>query len=139
MFSVVIDTSVLVAALKSRRGASFALISSFPSSEYQPVLSVPLYLEYQDVLTRSNLVNGFSEAEIIQFLRYFSSICSHQEIFYLWRPHLKDPQDDMLLELAVAARSSLIITHNIRDFSGSEIFGVEAITPGNFLKKRSKP
>lgn len=67
------------------------------------------------------------------FLRYLASIAHLQEIFYLWRPWLSDPNDDMLLELAVAARARYIITFNIKDFSRTQSFGITAINPKDFL------
>ena len=131
----VIDTNILVSALRSRHGASYKLVRSLPLELFEPALSVPLYTEYQDVLTRSDLVPGFESDEIIRFLRYFCSICHLQEIFYLWRPFLKDPKDDMVLELAVASSSQVIVTHNEKDFTGSEAFKIEIMKPGDFLER----
>lgn len=133
---VVIDTNVLVSALKSRKGAAFALISQMPSEHFQPALSVPLYAEYQDVLTRPEHLTGTVSAEdILRFLRYICKISHRQNIFFLWRPRLKDPKDEMVLELAAASRSRYIITYNLRDFKGVERFGIEALTPAAFLEK----
>lgn len=132
--NVVIDTNVLVSALRSNKGASFALLSKVLQGEVSPYLSVPLYIEYQDVLLRKGKVPAFSNAEIHLFLRTFCSLCMHQEIFFLWRPCLKDPKDDMVLELAVASRSSIIVTHNVRGFKGSELFGIKIFTPNEFLR-----
>ena len=114
---VVFDTNVLVAAVRSRQGASFRLISSIPAPEFQPCLSVGLYAEWQEVLTREeNLPPGRT-----------------QEIHFLWRPFLPDANDDMVLELAFAADCRYIITHNVKDFHGSEQLGVLAISPREFL------
>ena len=131
---VVIDTNVLLSALKSNKGASFVLISQLPSAQFQITLSVPLYSEYQDVLTRKEHLTGASSIEdILSFLRYICSIAYRQNIFFLWRPWLKDPKDDMVLELAVASKSKYIITHNLRDFKNIDKFGIRAITPALFL------
>ncbi|NIM17502.1 MAG: putative toxin-antitoxin system toxin component, PIN family [Candidatus Aminicenantes bacterium] len=133
---VVLDTNVLVSALKSDMGASFALISRLPSEKFQIALSVPLYLEYQDVLTRDeNMSGGSTQKEIFGFLRYLCSISYKQDVFFLWRPFLKDPKDDMILEAAVASNSKYIVTHNLKDFRGVERFGIDAIKPADFLKK----
>jgi len=132
---VVIDTNVLVSALKSKRGASFQLVSSLPSSRFSPVLSVPLYVEYQDVLTRPEFVPGYTRDEITGFLRYFCGICHLQDIFFLWRPYLRDPKDDMILELAVASSCDFVITHNLKDFRGSEAHGVQSIGPREFIQR----
>jgi predicted nucleic acid-binding protein len=132
---VVLDTSVLVAAARSRRGASFAVVNSIPAAEFQICLSVALYTEWQEVLTRSeNLPPGQTAEDAIGFVRYLASQAHLQEIYFLWRPMLADADDDMLLELAFAASSQHIITHNIADFHGSERLGVTAVTPREFLK-----
>jgi len=132
---IILDTNILVSALRSRRGASFALISKVPRREFQISLSVPLYIEYQDVLMRQGKVPGLTNEEIMKFLRYLCQVGHHQDIFYLWRPYLKDPTDDMILELAVASKSEHIVTHNVRDFRGSERFGVKALRPQEMLKE----
>ncbi|MEX0291548.1 MAG: putative toxin-antitoxin system toxin component, PIN family [Allomuricauda sp.] len=131
---IVLDTNILVAAFRSRLGASYAIVSRIPSDDFQLSLSVPLYVEYQDVLLREGKVPGFTESEILGFLRYLCQESHHQEIFYLWRPVLKDAKDDLVLELAVASESKIIVTHNVRDFRGSEKFGIEALSPQQFLK-----
>src|SRR5438309_881583 len=132
---IVLDTCVLVAAAKSRQGASFALIDAIPSPRFQICLSVGLYAEWQDVLTRNeNLPVGLASADANSFLRYLAQQSHLQEIHFLWRPFLPDADDDMVLELALAAECRHIITHNAKDFQGSEQFGVTAISPGEFLK-----
>ncbi|HEY0723564.1 MAG TPA: putative toxin-antitoxin system toxin component, PIN family [Pyrinomonadaceae bacterium] len=132
---VVLDTNVLVAAMRSRRGASFALVSSIPSPEFQLCLSVSLYVEWQAVITRSeNLPSGRTENDALAFLRYLASQAHLQEIHFLWRPFLRDADDDMILELAFAAGCRYIISHNVKDFHGVEQFGITAIGPGDFLK-----
>src|SRR5690349_518540 len=131
---VVLDTSVLVAAARSRRGASFALVSSIPSPEFQSCLSVGLYAEWQEVLARpENLPPGISGDGALGFVRYLASQSHLQEIHFLWRPFLPDPDDDMVLELAFAAGCSHIITHNVSDFRGSDQLGVTTISPRDFL------
>jgi predicted nucleic acid-binding protein len=104
---VVFDTSVLVAAARSRQGASFALIRSIPAPEFQLCLSVGLYTEWQGVLTRvENLPPGDTVEDVRRFLRFLASYAYLQEIHFLWRPFLADADDDMVLELAFAAGCS---------------------------------
>jgi len=135
MYSVIIDTNIFVSALRSDMGVAYSLVSRLPSSKFQISLSVPLYIEYQDVLTRKEHLAGTStKEEILAFLRYVCKIANRQNIFYLWRPWLKDPKDDMVLELAVAAKSQFIITYNLKDFLNIQQFGIEAITPKDFLQ-----
>ena len=138
---VVFATSVLVAAARSRQGASFALVNSIPSPEFQICLSVGLYAEWQAVLTRQeHLPPGRTAEDALGFLRYLAGQAHLQEIHFLWRPFLPDADDDMLLELAFAAGCGHIVTHNVRDFRGAERLGVTAISPGDFWKLiRAKP
>ena len=131
---VVLDTSVLVAAARSRRGASHALLSRLPDARFQPVVSVPLFVEYRAVLLRpENLLQRPAE-QAEGFLDVLLTMSQLQEIFFHWRPTLPDPNDDLILELAVAAGCRYIVTYNLRDFRGTEKWGVAAVTPSDFLK-----
>ncbi len=138
---VVFDTNILVAAARSKQGASFALLAMLPSKKFELALSISLYTEWQAVLTwPENLPLGLSGEDASSFLRYLASISHQQDVFYLWRPRLKDPDDDMVLECAVAAGCKYIVTHNVRDFAGIDSLGVAAIRPADFLALiRSKP
>ena len=132
---VVFDTSVLVAAARSRQGASFALLSSLPHPHFQICLSVAVYTEWQAVLSRpEHLPPGADANMALSFVRYLAGLAHLQDIHFLWRPFLRDPDDDMLLECAVAAGCTYIVTHNIKDFRRTEELGVKAVTPGEFLQ-----
>lgn len=132
---IVIDTCVLVAAARSRRGASFALLASLPHPRFQICLSVAVYTEWQAVLTRPEHLPAGADADLaLGFIRYLVSLAHLQDVHFLWRPFLKDPDDDMVLECAVAASCQYIVTHNLKDFRRSEQLGVKAITPAEFLQ-----
>jgi putative PIN family toxin of toxin-antitoxin system len=131
---VVLDTNVVVAGLRSRRGASFRVLAEVGTGRFEIALSVPLVLEYEDVLRRGNVVKGLSGAAIDALLDYFCSTAHRQPIFYLWRPLLPDPKDDLVLELTVAAECRAIVTHNLKHFLGAESFGVSVLTPAAFLR-----
>ena len=134
MIRTVLDTSVLVAAARSKRGASHELLSFLPSDDFQPAISVPLYLQYREVLLRpENLLDRTAE-QAERFLDALLSFSHLQEIFFLWRPTLVDPGDELVLELAVAADSQYIVTHNVRDFKGVERWGISAVAPAEFLR-----
>lgn len=95
---------------------------------------MPLVLEYEDALLRHAPVTGLSRRDVDVILDYFCSVAHLQEIFFLWRPLLPDPKDDLVLELAVAAGCRTVVTYNVRDFRGAESLGVSAQRPGPFLK-----
>src|SRR5688500_14272826 len=96
---VVLDTNVLVAGLRSRTGAAFKLLSTVSSGSFGINLSVPLVMEYEAVLLRPELKIPLTRAEIEAFIDFHCAVGRHHEIFFLWRPYLKDPGDDMVLEL----------------------------------------
>ena len=94
-----------------------------------------LYAEWQEVLCRPENLQARQTLEDAQaFLRYLASICHHQDVHFLWRPFLKDPDDDFILELAFAAGARYIVTHNTRDFAGSDQLGIQAMTLGDFYR-----
>jgi len=134
--NVVIDTNVLIAALRSNQGASYKLLISLADKLYTPNISVPLFIEYESVAKRTGLLSGLNEEDINSILDYFLSESSIRKIFYLWRPFLKDPNDDLVLEVAVESKSQYIITFNKRDFKGCNKFGIEVVTPQEFFKVR---
>lgn len=134
VYQIILDTNVLLSALRSQLGASFRFLSLIEDSRFQVNLSVALVLEYEDVLKRSEMNLQLTHQEIddvIDFLCQNANLC---EIFYLWRPTLRDPKDDFLLELAVESNCDYIVTFNTKDFAESDKFGIKAITPSDFLR-----
>ena len=132
---IILDTNVIYAALRSNRGASYRLLSLLKSEKFDINLSVPLVIEYEDVLKRKQQTLVFSEVQIDQFLDYLCLVANWHEVYFLWRPILKDPEDDMVLELAVRAGCKYIITYNKNDFSGIEKFGIKPATAKEFLQQ----
>lgn len=136
MDNIVIDTNVFIAALISRRGASYKLLSLIGPGRFDVSISVPMILEYEAVGKRLVGVQiVLSEQDIEAILDYICSVAQQHRIYYLWRPALKDPHDDMVLELAFSANCQFIVTYNLRDFQGIERFGITAITPKTFLEE----
>ena len=128
-----LDSSVLVAALRSHQGASFRLLQLLRDKRFEVAVSVPLVLEYEAVLLRHGTELGIAPAEAVGVVNYLCRAAHRQEVHFMWRPVLTDPGDEFILELAVAARCAAIITHNVRDFKGAKPFGVKVLTPGEFL------
>lgn len=127
---IVLDTNVLLAALKSSRGNSFRLLSLFGQKRFVSHVSVPLVAEYEAVLKRGQL--SLSPAQIDDVIDYVCAESIHHKVFYLWRPALKDANDDFVLELAVKAQA-MIVSWNVKDFTRAESFGIRVITPRDFL------
>jgi predicted nucleic acid-binding protein len=136
---VVLDTSVIVAAWRSRRGASFEIVSRLGRGTFDIVISVPLAIEYDSAIRRNRGAGDLTEDDAQVFVDYVCGVARRQNIFYLWRPLLRDPNDDMVAEVAVAAGSETIVSHNVRDFVGVDKFGIEVVTPGAFLRKLKGP
>jgi putative PIN family toxin of toxin-antitoxin system len=130
---VVLDSNVLVAALRSRRGASFRVVELLRKGRFQIAVSVPLVFEYEAVLVRHAAELGLSRKEAAGLVDYFCQVAHRQNIHFLWRPALNDPRDEFILELAVAAECQAIVTHNARDFGGARPFRVKVLTPGELL------
>ena len=130
----VIDTNILYAGLYSRAGASFQVIRAIMKKRVQPVMSVALLFEYEDVLKRSSRQLGLKYAQIDTLLDALCALGSLHKIHYLWRPFLPDPKDDHVLELAVASGVKTITTFNRNDFRGVEDFGVEILPPKKLLE-----
>jgi putative PIN family toxin of toxin-antitoxin system len=132
---IVMDTNVLISALRSKRGASYKLLMLCDSGKFRICLSVPLVLEYEDVAGRFAREANLTLNDIGDILDYLCKTAEHHRIFYLWRPLLKDPGDDMLLELAVSAGCDVIVTYNKKDFTGAQQFGIQIMTAKEFLKE----
>jgi putative PIN family toxin of toxin-antitoxin system len=131
---VVLDTNVLISALRSRKGASFRLISLVGTGRFDIALSVPLLLEYEGVADRMLPDLGVSASDLSDILDYLCAVGIHRSVFFLWRPTLPDAKDDMLLELAVDAGAAVIVTFNTRNFVGGDRFGIRAMTPREHLR-----
>ena len=133
--TIVIDTNVLIAGLRSARGASYQVLQRIGRGEFSVSVSVPLVLEYEAVAKEHARDLGLTFGDIDDLLDYICSVADPRVIFYLWRPFLPDPRDDLVLELAVEANAACILTHNARHFAGAEQFGVKIVSPGAFLRQ----
>lgn len=132
---VVIDTNVLVSALMSNRGASYKILSLMSAGKFDFHLSVPLVCEYEAVLKRGELKLTWTIGEIDELLDIICWFGIKHEIWYLWRPFLRDAGDEFVADVAVTAQAEAIVTQNVRDFKGMEKFGIDVLTPKEFLQK----
>lgn len=130
---IVIDTNIFVAAIRSRRGAAFRLVSLVGTGKFDVYISVPLVLEYETAMLKHQPCTNLSEREIDDILDYVCAVAIKHDVFFLWRPRLRDPKDDMVLETAIAGGCSAIVTYNKRDFVGARDFNISALTPHEFL------
>ncbi|CAK8713912.1 PIN domain-containing protein [Candidatus Electronema halotolerans] len=128
------DTNVLFAGLYSSAGASHQILKFIDAGRITPVISTTLLFEYEDVLKRKQKELGLSDNEIDVVLDNICALSEFQKIYFLWRPYLKDQKDDHVLEVAVAAKANIIVTHNMQDFKGVDKFGVTALRPGKLLE-----
>lgn len=132
--SVVIDTNVIISGLQSNMGYSYKLLEMLPSNVFNICISVPLVLEYESQLKKHLSHEIFTDEDIDDFIDFICKIALKIHIYYLWRPYLKDPFDDHVLELAIASQSRYIVTFNKKDFRSAEKYGIEIVNPKEFFE-----
>jgi len=135
---IVLDTSVLVAGLRSRHGASNILLDLIAEQRITPLATPPLFLEYEDVLKRPEQREalGFSLGDVDRILEALASTIEAVEIHFQWRPQLRDPDDEMVLEAAINGHAEALVTHNVGDFGGTASrFGIPVLRPAELLRR----
>lgn len=137
--NLVIDTNVWISALLSQDDTGREIIRLALLGEISPQISSALFLEYEAIMKRVSIQKqcALKIEEQEALFQAFLSTCTYNEIFYLWRPNLKDADDNFLVELAVASNSSVIITENIKDLKSNELyFDFDVLTAKEFLKRK---
>jgi putative PIN family toxin of toxin-antitoxin system len=129
----VLDTATLVAAVRSDAGASRRLLVAALERRFSLLVSVPLLIEYESVMTRNEhlAVSGMSADDVAALLDTVALVAERVHLAFLWRPTLRDADDDMVLEAAVNGGADAIVTLNRRDFiPAAERFGIQVLSPG---------
>lgn len=138
VWRVVLDSSVVVSAFRSRNGASRRLLGLVADRALVPLATPALFLEYEDVLKRpeQRAVTGLSLAQIDAALAALAAATEPVDVRFAWRPQLSDPDDEMVLDAAVNGRADALVTHNRADFTPAALkFGLAVLTPGELLRK----
>lgn len=134
-YQIVLDTNVLLAGLRSNRGASYKLLTVLNDSRWQLNISTALIFEYEEILKREKEQLTLTLSDIDSVIDAICAIANRCNIFYLWRPVARDPDDDFLIDLAVECQANFIITYNRKDLQPAEKFGIKVVTPLEFLQQ----
>jgi len=135
---VVVDTSVVVAGLRTRSGAGNAVLRLIANRRLVALATPPLFLEYEDVLKRpeQRLAHGLALDAIDEFLAELAALVEPVEVHFLWRPQVRDPKDEMVLEAAINGQADALIAYNVRDFTlAGERFAIPILRPADLLRK----
>jgi predicted nucleic acid-binding protein len=133
--SVVLDTKVVVSAYRSSRGASHELLRRLRLGRIDAAVTVALLLEYEAVLDRERAALGLSRREVGVVVDALAALCRHVAAGPSGRPRLADPDDEHVLDAALAAGAGAIVTHNIRHFRGVDELGLRVLTPRQLLQE----
>ena len=135
---VVLDTSVVVAGFRTRSGAGNAVLRLVAEQRLVLLATPPLFLEYEDVLKRpeQRLVHGLQPHEVDELLAELAALVEPVELHFRWRPQVRDPNDEMVLEAAINSRADALVTYNVADFAlACDRFGIPVLRPADLLKK----
>jgi uncharacterized protein len=135
---IVVDTSVFISALIGPSGPSREVVRQCLQGVYSPLMRLSLFCEYESVLSRPSVLSQcpLSTDEILKLLQAFMSVCEWVNIYYLWRPNLKDEGDNHLIELAIAGNASILVTNNLKDFQNTQLLfpNLRVLSPPDLLR-----
>jgi len=138
VLKIVLDTSVVVAGLRTRLGAGNAVLRLVAEKRLRLLATPPLFFEYEDALKRPEhrLAHGLTAAEIDDFLAELAVVVAPVDVHFQWRPQTDDPDDEMVLEAAINGQADAIVTYNVADFAeAGKQFAVSILRPGELLRK----
>jgi len=133
---IVLDTNVIVAGVSSNQGASYQLLKEIPGQSFIMLVSVPLFVEYEATLKRQEIckAHGLPHHDVDILLQVWAKVCKPVSLHFLWRPQLRDPGDEMVLETAINGGAHALVTFNTTDFrQACPRFGVDLWTPATLL------
>lgn len=135
---IVLDTDVIVAGFRSTTGASRQILTCLDAKHFEALANVSLMIEYEAILKRADNLDAvqLTSADIDRFINALALKITPVKTFYLWRPMLRDPDDEFVLEAAVNGGADAIVTFNIKDFElARKMFGLEIIKPAEMLRR----
>jgi putative PIN family toxin of toxin-antitoxin system len=138
---IVLDTSVVVAAVRTRLGAGNAVLRLVANGSLVPLATPPLFLEYEEVLKRpeQRLAHGLATEQVDEFLAELAALVEPVELHFRWRPQSRDPGDEMLIETAINGRADSLVTYNTGDFTApKERFRIRVLNPAELLRKMKR-
>ena len=138
MHRYVLDTDVIVAAMRSPTGASAALLGEVLDKRLKMLASVPLFFEYEAKCTSRVhwIAAGLNQEQALAFVNGLTALIEPVKTHFLWRPFLRDPNDEMVLEVAVNGQADAIVTFNLRDYAKvSDMFNIAVINPAKALRR----
>ncbi len=133
-YRVILDTNVILAAMRSQTGASHRLLLSIGHPRWQSIITPALMYEYEDVARRPGNVPGFSTQDITDILDLIYQQSYRQLVWFSWRPLSPDPGDDAILEAAIAGGFDYVVSFNERHLRAAKEFGIEVLKPADLLK-----
>lgn len=134
LYQIVIDTNVILAGLKSNKGASYKLLTILNDQRFQINISTTLIFEYEEILKREQQQIRLDNEDIEDIINEICHLANHHQLFYIWRPLAKDKDDDFLIDLAFKCQAQFIISYNQKDLQPVEKFGILILTPKQFLE-----
>ena len=137
--NVVIDTSAFISALLASEGASRVILRLCLQKHYRPIMGAALFAEYEEIMGRERLFAScpITPSERMALFEAFMSVCRWTNIYFGWRPNLRDEGDNHLIELALAGGASMIVTHNVKDLASTELKFPQLLilTPAQLLRR----
>lgn len=132
----VFDSGVIVTAMAERSSASRQLLRRVADQKMVPLLSTPLLCDYEAALKmpEQRLAHGLSLDEVDAFLAGFASAAEPVDVTFLWRPQMKDPYDELILEAAVNGSAEIIVTHAVPKFAPiAALFDIAVLRPADYI------